>query len=148
MGETLHGDYRRWMNDGACHSVTNYECYKGLYSSFNTSNLHEIAYSLNRQFGSEDWCLYSGRHLLCFADNHDVTRIASQLEDKAQLKPLYGLLFTMPGVPSCITAVSGGQRAESRMATPLSARPLNARSGMNLPIGSPPWRSYAEPIRR
>lgn len=100
VGETLHGDYRRWMNDGACHSVTNYECYKGLYSSFNTSNLHEIAYSLNRQFGSEDWCLYSGRHLLCFADNHDVTRIASQLEDKAQLKPLYGLLFTMPGVPS------------------------------------------------
>ena len=92
VGETLHGDYRRWMNDGACHSVTNYECYKGLYSSF--------AYSLNRQFGSEDWCLYSGRHLLCFADNHDVTRIASQLEDKAQLKPLYGLLFTMPGVPS------------------------------------------------
>ena len=100
VGETLHGDYRRWMNDGACHSVTNYECYKGLYSSFNTSNLHEIAYSLNRQFGSEDWCLYTGRHLLCFVDNHDVTRIASQLENKAQLKPLYGLLFTMPGVPS------------------------------------------------
>ncbi|MDY2618734.1 MAG: alpha-amylase family glycosyl hydrolase, partial [Oscillospiraceae bacterium] len=22
VGETLHGDYRRWMNDGACHSVT------------------------------------------------------------------------------------------------------------------------------
>lgn len=100
VGETLHGDYRRWMNDGACHSVTNYECYKGLYSSFNTSNLHEIAYSLNRQFGSEDWCLYSGRHMLCFVDNHDVSRIASQLENKAQLKPLYGLLFTMPGVPS------------------------------------------------
>ena len=36
VGETLHGDYNRWMNDHACHSVTNYECYKGLYSSFNT----------------------------------------------------------------------------------------------------------------
>ena len=48
VGETLHGDYNRWMNDHACHSVTNYECYKGLYSSFNTGNMHEISYSLNR----------------------------------------------------------------------------------------------------
>jgi glycosidase len=36
MGETLHGDYNIWMNDEACNSVTNYECYKGLYSSFNS----------------------------------------------------------------------------------------------------------------
>lgn len=100
VGETLHGDYNRWCNDRACHSVTNYECYKGLYSSFNTGNMHEISYSLNRQFGSEPWCLYTGKHLLSFADNHDVTRIATILEDANCLKPLYGLLFGMPGVPS------------------------------------------------
>ncbi len=82
VGETLHGDYNRWMNDHACHSVTNYECYKGLYSSFNTGNMHEISYSLNRQFGSEQWCLYTGKHLLSFVDNHDVTRIATILTDK------------------------------------------------------------------
>ena len=29
-----------------CHSVTNYECYKGLYSSFNSMNLFEIGHSL------------------------------------------------------------------------------------------------------
>ena len=100
MGETLHGDYNRWMNDRACHAVTNYECYKGLYSSFNSANMHEIAYSLNRQFGSEQWCLYTGRHLLRFLDNHDVSRIATILEDKQQLPVIYGLLFGMPGVPS------------------------------------------------
>ena len=100
VGETLHGDYNRWMNDHACHSVTNYECYKGLYSSFNTGNMHEISYSLNRQFGSEQWCLYTGRHLLSFLDNHDVSRIATILEDKQQLPVIYGLLFGMPGVPS------------------------------------------------
>ena len=100
MGETLHGDYNRWMNDRACHAVTNYECYKGLYSSFNSANMHEIAYSLNRQFGSEQWCLYTGRHLLSFLDNHDVSRIATILEDKQQLPVIYGLLFGMPGVPS------------------------------------------------
>ena len=62
--------------------------------------MHEIAYSLNRQFGAEQWCLYTGRHLLSFLDNHDVSRIATILEDKQQLPVIYGLLFGMPGVPS------------------------------------------------
>ena len=88
VGETLHGDYNRWMNENACHSVTNYECYKGLYSSFNSANMHEIGYSLNRQFGPDPWCLYTGKHLLNFVDNHDVTRIASILTDERQLAPL------------------------------------------------------------
>lgn len=100
VGETLHGDYNLWMSDEKCHSVTNYECYKGLYSSFNSANMHEISYSLNRQFGYENWCIYRGRHLLSFVDNHDVERIASILEDKNNLPVIYGLLFGMPGVPS------------------------------------------------
>ena len=81
------------------HSVTNYECYKGLYSSFNSANLFEIAHSLNRQFGSEPWCLYRGKHLMSFADNHDVTRVASILQNPKHLPLLYGVLFGMPGIP-------------------------------------------------
>lgn len=100
VGETLHGDYNRWMNDNACHSVTNYECYKGLWSAFNSMNLFEIGHSLNRQFGSENWCLYRGKNLLSFLDNHDVTRIATILQDKNHLFPAWALLFGMPGVPS------------------------------------------------
>ena len=100
MGETLHGDYNRWMNDGACHSVTNYECYKGLWSSFNSMNLFEIGHSLARQFGPENWTLYKGRHLMSFLDNHDVERIASILNNKEHLHPAYGILFGMPGVPA------------------------------------------------
>lgn len=96
LGETLHGDYNRWMNDEMCHSVTNYECYKGLYSSFNTMNLFEIGYSLNRQFGPEPWTLYRGRPLLNFLDNHDVERIASILADKAHLRPAWGLCSACP----------------------------------------------------
>ena len=115
MGETLHGDYNRWMNDRACHSVTNYECYKGLYSSFNTGNMHEIAYSLNRQFGKEQWCLYTGKHLMSFLDNHDVSRIASILTDKNCLKPAYGLLFGMPGVPAVYYGSEWGMEGEKRM---------------------------------
>ncbi|WP_283128106.1 alpha-amylase family glycosyl hydrolase [Allofournierella massiliensis] len=100
MGETLHGDYNRWMNDEMCHSVTNYECYKGLYSSFNCMNMFEIGHSLARQFGPEQWTLYKCKHLLAFLDNHDVERIASILQNKEHLRPAYGLLFGMPGTPA------------------------------------------------
>ena len=101
VGETLHGDYNQWMNDSMLHSVTNYECYKGLYSSFNSMNMFEIAHSLNRQYGPEQWCIYRGKHLMSFVDNHDVTRIASILTNKNHLPLTYGLLLGMPGVP-CI----------------------------------------------
>ena len=100
FGEVLFGDYNQIVNDEMLHSCTNYECYKGLYSSFNCMNLFEIAHSLNRQFEPEDWCIYRGKHLLSFVDNHDVSRIATILEDKQQLPVIYGLLFGMPGVPS------------------------------------------------
>lgn len=100
LGETLHGDYNQWCNPDMLDSVTNYECYKGLYSSFNSKNFFEILYSFNRQFGKEQWCLYTGKHLLCFADNHDVERIASILENKNLLPVIYAMLFTMPGIPA------------------------------------------------
>ena len=114
MGETLHGDYNRWMGPELCHSVTNYECYKGLWSSFNSLNLFEIAHSLNRQFGPEQWTLYKGAHLLSFLDNHDVTRIASQLTDPDHLRPAYALMFGMPGVPAVYYGSEWGIRGEKR----------------------------------
>ena len=79
-GEMIGGDYNQIMNDEMCHSATNYECYKGIYSSFNSLNLFEIMHSLNRQFGEENWTLYRGKHLLSFVDNHDVSRLASILK--------------------------------------------------------------------
>ena len=99
IGEMLHGDYKRMVNGAMLHSATNYECYKGLYSSFNSMNLFEIVHSLKRQFGPENWTLYKGKHLLCFADNHDVTRVASILQNRSHLPLLYGVLFGMPGIP-------------------------------------------------
>ena len=112
IGETLHGDYNRFMNDHACHSVTNYECYKGLYSSFNCANMHEIGYSLHRQFGADPWCLYTGKTLLSFVDNHDVSRIATLLQEEKQLPVLYGLLFGMPGVPALYYGSEWGMRGD------------------------------------
>ena len=99
MGEVIHGDYRQWANPETLHATTNYELYKSLFSSFNDGNFFELAYSLNREFGTQG--IYRDLSTLYnFADNHDVSRIASQLHDKQQLHLLYFLLFTMPGIPS------------------------------------------------
>lgn len=100
MGETLHGDYNTWCNPEMCDSVTNYECYKGIYSSFNSTNFYEILYSFNRQFGKEPWCLYTGKHLMCFLDNHDVPRIATILQNPAHLPLAWAMVMTMPGIPA------------------------------------------------
>ena len=99
IGETLHGDYNQLVNPEMLDSCTNYECYKGLYSALNSYNMFEIAHSLHRQFGADPWCIYQGKHLLSFADNHDVTRLASILTDPACVRPAYGVLFGMPGIP-------------------------------------------------
>lgn len=97
-GEITHGDYNRWANNELLDSVTNYECYKGIYSSHNDHNYFEIAHSLNRQFGNGG--IYRNIYTYNFVDNHDVNRIASDLKDKNHLNNVYTLMYTMPGVPS------------------------------------------------
>lgn len=99
MGEVVHGDYTHWANPEMLHATTNYECYKGLYSSHNDKNYFELAHSLNRLFESKSG-LYKDLYLYNFADNHDVDRVASSLKHSQHLYPLYLLLFTMPGIPS------------------------------------------------
>ncbi len=97
-GEITHGNYNRWANNELLDSVTNYECYKGIYSSHNDHNYFEIAHSLNRQFGNGG--IYRNIYTYNFVDNHDVNRIASDLKDKNHLANVYTLMYTMPGVPS------------------------------------------------
>lgn len=97
-GEIIHGDYNRWANSDTLDSVTNYECYKGIYSSHNEHNYFEIAHSLNRQFANGG--IYQNIYTYNFVDNHDVNRIASVLKDKNHLFNVYTMLYTMPGVPS------------------------------------------------
>lgn len=118
VGETLHGDYNQLMNESMLHSVTNYECYKGLHSSFNSMNLFEINHSLLRQFGPENWTLYKGKHLFSFVDNHDVTRVASILNNPAHLPLIYALAFGMPGIPCIYYGSEWGARAKKEDGDP------------------------------
>lgn len=118
VGEMVHGDYNRLVKDDMLHSATNYECYKGIYSSLNSMNMFEIVHSLLRQYGPENWTLYRGKHLLNFVDNHDVSRIASILSNKNHLKAAYALMYGMPGIPCVYYGSEWGFEADKKDGDP------------------------------
>ena len=120
MGEMIHGDYNSIVSPEMLHSATNYELYKGLYSSHNDKNYFEIAYSLNRQFG--EYGIYKNLTLYNFVDNHDVNRIATIINDKKYLNNIYTLLFTIPGVPSIYYGSEWGIEGDKSI-TDLNLRP-------------------------
>ena len=97
MGEVIHGDYSRWVNDSTLHSVTNYTLHKALYSGHNEHNYFEIAHTIRRL---QDMTGGRGLNLYNFTDNHDVERIASKINNRAHLYPVHILEYTLPGVPS------------------------------------------------
>ena len=101
MGEVIHGDYSRYIQDGArlLHSVTNYELHKGLYSGHNDHNYFEIAHTIRREF-DQNGGIYRGMTLYSFVDNHDVDRLASKLRVKEHLPLVYALMYFLPGIPS------------------------------------------------
>jgi glycosidase len=99
MGEVIHGDYSRWVNEGTLHSVTNYQLHKALYSGNNDHNFFEIAHTVKRLYemggnNPNNFKLYN------FVDNHDVERIYTKLINKAHYTPVHILLYTLPGIPS------------------------------------------------
>ena len=100
------------------HSCTNYKCYKGIYSSFNSMNMFEIVHTLLRQFGPEDWTENRGKHLLSFVDNHDVTRVASILNNPKHLPLIYAVAFGMPGIPCVYYGSEWGAKAHKNEGDP------------------------------
>jgi len=119
LGEVIHGDYNQWAPGAGLDAVTNYEVYKGLWSSHNDANYFEIAWSLNRQYGPEG--LYRGRIHSVFGDNHDVDRLASTLTNPAHLYPHAILSATIPGVP---TVYYGSEAGLTGRKTPTGDEPL------------------------
>ncbi|MCR5792898.1 MAG: alpha-amylase [Lachnospiraceae bacterium] len=95
MGEVIHGDYSRWVNDEMLHCCTNYELHKALFSGHNDHNYFEIAHNVKRLL---DIC--RGRKLYTFVDNHDVARIYNKVNNKEHLPLVYMLAYTLPGIPS------------------------------------------------
>ncbi len=95
MGEVIHGEYSRWVNDSMLHSVTNYALHKALYSGHNDHNYFEIAHTVRRM---NDMGMRN--ELYSFVDNHDTERIINKLSSPAYYLPVHVLLYTLPGIPS------------------------------------------------
>lgn len=118
LGELMFGDYNQFVGPGMLDSCTDYAAYKSLYSSFNTMNMFELVNNLIQFFGPENWSWYRGKNFLNFCDNHDVTRIASVLNNKAHLPLCYTLMYGMPGVPCVYYGSEWGTEARKEEGDP------------------------------
>lgn len=95
VGEVIHGDYAATVGAATFDSVTQYELWKAIWSSLNDGNFHELDWALKRHND------FLGTFVpLTFVGNHDVTRIASQLQNSAHLEHALVVLLTTGGTPS------------------------------------------------
>ncbi|MBI9049797.1 MAG: alpha-glucosidase C-terminal domain-containing protein [Anaerolineaceae bacterium] len=143
MGESVHGDYRTWANPEMAHAITNYECYKGFFSSHNDQNLFEIAYSFKRQFGDEG--IYRDITLYNFVDNHDVNRLPAMIDKQDYLNTIYLLMYTMPGVPSIYYGSEWGINASK---TPTNDRDLRPTLHLQQMQNNPPQAFLTDCIQQ
>jgi cyclomaltodextrinase / maltogenic alpha-amylase / neopullulanase len=106
VGELIHGDYAAVVDGAGFDSATQYELWKAIWSSLNDGNFYEL-----------DWALQRHNELLArfapltFIGNHDVTRIASQLEHPQHLAHALVIQLTVGGVPSVYAGDELGARA-------------------------------------
>ena len=122
MGEVIHGDYTKWVNQETLHSVTNYTLHKALYSGHNDHNYFEIAHTVKRlyEMGGNR---VDGLKLYNFSDNHDVERIINKLNNRAHYMPVHILVYTLPGVPSIYYGSEFGIEGKKEKYSDASLRP-------------------------
>lgn len=95
VGELIHGDYAAVIDAAGFDSATQYELWKAIWSSLNDGNFFELDWALQRH--NE---FLAGFAPLTFIGNHDVTRIASQIEHPDHVAHALVILLTVGGVPS------------------------------------------------
>jgi cyclomaltodextrinase len=106
VGEVLHGDYASVVTEGTLDSVTQYELWQGVWHGIQEGNLFELDWALKRHNEFLDTFVpYT------FVGNHDVTRIASQIDDDRHHPHAVVLLFTLAGTPSVYYGDEQGLRA-------------------------------------
>ncbi len=95
VGELIHGDYAAVVREAGFDSVTQYELWKAIWSSLNDGNFYELDWAMRRH---NDFV--ESFPPLTFIGNHDVTRIASQLQRPEHLAHALVILLTVGGIPS------------------------------------------------
>ena len=95
VGEVIHGDYAARVRDARFDSVTQYELWKAIWSSLNDGNFHELDWALRRHNAFLEAFVP-----MTFIGNHDVSRIASRLDEPRHLAHALAILMTTGGIPS------------------------------------------------
>ncbi|MFD2079583.1 Glycosidase [Actinopolymorpha cephalotaxi] len=95
LAEVIHGDYAEFATESTVDSVTQYELWKAIWSSLNDRNLFELEWALRRhgEFAAAELPQ-------TFVGNHDVTRLATRLDDQRHLGHALAVLMCVAGVPS------------------------------------------------
>jgi glycosidase len=137
LGEMIHGDYAAYAAESGLDSITQYEVWKAIWSSLNDRNFFELDHALGRHNDFLD-----GVRAQTFVGNHDVTRLASQLNDERHIGHALAVLFCVGGVPSVYYGDEQAFRGlkEHREGGDDEIRPtFPASPGDLLPDG---WRTY------
>jgi cyclomaltodextrinase len=95
VGEVIHGDYAEFTASSTVDSVTQYELWKAIWSSLNEGNFYELDHALGRHNDFLDTFVP-----LTFLGNHDVTRLASKLDDQRHVGLALAVLMTVGGTPT------------------------------------------------
>lgn len=122
LGEVVHGDYRKRVNDKMLDSVTNYQVHHEFISSINHKNFHILAGALKRQSG--EYGAYKNISLYNFLDNHDVNRVGSTIKNQSLLYILYSILFTVPGIPTVYYGSEAGIKGKRSKHSDKELRPF------------------------
>ena len=148
VGELIHGDYAAVVDAAGFDSATQYELWKAIWSSLNDGNFFELDWALQRH--NEFLASFAP---LTFIGNHDVTRIASQLQNPDHLAHALVILLTVGGVPSVYAGDEFGFRGvkEERYGGDDAVRPEFGSPPMQLDaFGAQVWglHQYLVGLRR
>ncbi len=94
FGEVIHGDYPRFVCESGVDSLTQYELWKALWSSLKEKNFFELDHALSRHNS-----FLEVFPPVTFTSNHDVTRIATTLDNPALHAQAVVVQFTVGGIP-------------------------------------------------
>jgi glycosidase len=141
LGEMIHGDYAAYAAEASLDSVTQYEVWKAIWSSLNDRNFYELDHALGRHNAFLD-SFDDGGLPQTFVGNHDVTRLATVLNDDRHFAHALAVLCCVGGVPSVYYGDEQGFRGlkEQRAGGDDEIRPAFPATPSGLPADG--WRYY------
>ncbi|MBM7413529.1 MULTISPECIES: alpha-amylase family protein [Nocardiaceae] len=139
VGEMIHGDYASYVQESGLDAITQYELWKATWSALKDANFFEFAHALGRHDE-----LLPTFVPATFVGNHDVTRIASTLDDD-DADIAAALLFFVAGTPTVYYGDEQGFRGikEERVGGDDDIRPEFPATPDDLaPYGWPHYRRH------